>query len=51
MKSHKVERIAPGHCSGEDTFSAVKQIFGDKYRYAGVGTVVQLRADANSRGR
>jgi hypothetical protein len=24
----KVERIAPGHCSGEYTFSAVTQIFG-----------------------
>jgi 7,8-dihydropterin-6-yl-methyl-4-(beta-D-ribofuranosyl)aminobenzene 5'-phosphate synthase len=49
--TYKVERIAPGHCSGEHTFSAVKQIFGDKYQYAGVGTVVQLRADANSRAR
>jgi len=49
--TYKVERIAPGHCSGEHTFSAVKQIFGDKYQYAGVGSVVQLRADANSRAR
>jgi 7,8-dihydropterin-6-yl-methyl-4-(beta-D-ribofuranosyl)aminobenzene 5'-phosphate synthase len=48
---YKVERIAPGHCSGEHTFSAVKQIFGDKYQYAGVGTVVQLSADANSHPR
>ena len=47
----KVERIAPGHCSGEHTFSAVKQIFGDRYQYAGVGTVVELRAEANSRVR
>src|SRR5262245_18300854 len=49
--TYKVERIAPGHCSGEYTFSAVKQIFGDRYAYAGVGTVLQLRADANSRVR
>ena len=49
--TYKVERIAPGHCSGEHTFSAVKRIFGDKYQYAGVGTVVQLRADPNSRAR
>ena len=49
--TYKVERIAPGHCSGEHTFSAVKQIFGDKYQYAGVGTVVQACADANSRAR
>jgi 7,8-dihydropterin-6-yl-methyl-4-(beta-D-ribofuranosyl)aminobenzene 5'-phosphate synthase len=45
--TYKVERIAPGHCSGEHTFSVVKRIFGDKYQYAGVGTVVQLRAGAN----
>jgi 7,8-dihydropterin-6-yl-methyl-4-(beta-D-ribofuranosyl)aminobenzene 5'-phosphate synthase len=49
--TYKVERIAPGHCSGEHTFSAVKQVFGDRYQYAGVGTVVQIRADANSRTR
>lgn len=47
----KVERIAPGHCSGEHTFSAVKRLFGDRYQYAGVGTVVELRAEANSRAR
>jgi len=40
--TYKVERIAPGHCSGEHTFSRVKQVFGDRYEYAGVGTVVQL---------
>jgi 7,8-dihydropterin-6-yl-methyl-4-(beta-D-ribofuranosyl)aminobenzene 5'-phosphate synthase len=49
--TYKVERIAPGHCSGEHTFSAVKRIFGDRYEYAGVGTVVQLRADARPRAR
>ena len=48
---YNVESIAPGHCSGEHTFSAVKQIFGDRYQYAGVGTVVQLRAEANSQVR
>jgi len=49
--TYKVERIAPGHCSGEHTFSAVKQVFGDRYQYAGVGTVVQIGADADSRTR
>jgi len=47
--TYKVERIAPGHCSGEHTFAAVKQVFGDRYAYAGVGTVVPLGADAYSR--
>jgi 7,8-dihydropterin-6-yl-methyl-4-(beta-D-ribofuranosyl)aminobenzene 5'-phosphate synthase len=49
--TYKVERIAPGHCSGEHTFSAVKRIFGAGYQYAGVGTVVQLDADGDSRAR
>ena len=33
----KVENIAPGHCTGEPTFAALKQAFGDHYIYAGVG--------------
>ena len=33
----KVENIAPGHCTGEPTFAALKQAFGDHYLYAGVG--------------
>ncbi|WP_229198658.1 MBL fold metallo-hydrolase [Bradyrhizobium acaciae] len=31
----KVESIAPGHCTGEPTFAALKKAFGDKYIYAG----------------
>src|SRR5215468_6355795 len=34
----KVEIIAPGHCTGEPTFAALRQAFGDRYIYAGVGT-------------
>jgi 7,8-dihydropterin-6-yl-methyl-4-(beta-D-ribofuranosyl)aminobenzene 5'-phosphate synthase len=34
----KVENVAPGHCTGEPTFAALKQAFGDRYIYAGVGT-------------
>jgi 7,8-dihydropterin-6-yl-methyl-4-(beta-D-ribofuranosyl)aminobenzene 5'-phosphate synthase len=34
----KVENIAPGHCTGEPTFAALRQAFGDRYIYAGVGT-------------
>ena len=30
----KVESIAPGHCTGEPTFAALKKAFGDKYLYA-----------------
>src|SRR5260221_1833675 len=34
----KVESIAPGHCTGEPTFAALKQAFGNHYIYAGLGT-------------
>ena len=31
----KVENVAPGHCTGEPTFAALKQAFGNRYIYAG----------------
>ena len=40
----KVEYIAPGHCTGEPAFIALKQAFGDRYLYAGLGTTVALTA-------
>jgi len=39
---YKLERIAPGHCTGEPEFAALKKTFGDHYFYAGVGSVVDL---------
>ena len=41
----KVEFIAPGHCTGEPTFAALKKAFGDKYLYAGLGTSISLGAN------
>ena len=38
----KVENVAPGHCTGEPTFAALKQAFGNRYIYAGVGTSLAL---------
>ena len=38
----KVERVAPGHCTGEPEFAALKKAFGDHYVYAGAGTVIEL---------
>jgi 7,8-dihydropterin-6-yl-methyl-4-(beta-D-ribofuranosyl)aminobenzene 5'-phosphate synthase len=37
-----VERLAPGHCSGEPTFAYFKRLWGANYMYAGVGTVLEL---------
>jgi metal-dependent hydrolase (beta-lactamase superfamily II) len=38
----KVEYIAPGHCTGEPAFTALKRAFGDHYLYAGLGTTLTL---------
>ena len=40
----KVDWVAPGHCTGEPAFLALKQAFGDRYFYAGLGTVLELGA-------
>jgi 7,8-dihydropterin-6-yl-methyl-4-(beta-D-ribofuranosyl)aminobenzene 5'-phosphate synthase len=39
---YKLDRVAPGHCTGEPEFAALKRAFGDHYVYAGVGSVVDL---------
>jgi 7,8-dihydropterin-6-yl-methyl-4-(beta-D-ribofuranosyl)aminobenzene 5'-phosphate synthase len=36
----KVEYVAPGHCTGEPAFTALKRAFGDQYVYAGLGTTL-----------
>jgi 7,8-dihydropterin-6-yl-methyl-4-(beta-D-ribofuranosyl)aminobenzene 5'-phosphate synthase len=36
----KVEYVAPGHCTGEPAFAALKRAFGDRYLYAGLGTTL-----------
>jgi len=38
----KVQRIAPGHCTGEPAFARLQKAFGERYVYAGLGTVVVL---------
>jgi 7,8-dihydropterin-6-yl-methyl-4-(beta-D-ribofuranosyl)aminobenzene 5'-phosphate synthase len=47
----KVENIAPGHCTGEPTFAALKRAYGDRYLYAGVGTSLPLGPGMSSAGR
>jgi 7,8-dihydropterin-6-yl-methyl-4-(beta-D-ribofuranosyl)aminobenzene 5'-phosphate synthase len=43
-----VERIAPGHCTGEPAFAALREAFGKRYVYAGVGTVLRLTDGASA---
>lgn len=38
----KVEYVAPGHCTGEPAFTALRRAFGDRYLYAGLGTTLEL---------
>lgn len=38
----KVDWIAPDHCTGEPAFEILKETFGDRYLYAGVGTTIEL---------
>jgi 7,8-dihydropterin-6-yl-methyl-4-(beta-D-ribofuranosyl)aminobenzene 5'-phosphate synthase len=38
----KVEFIVPSHCTGEPAFAILKERFGDKYVYAGLGSTVVL---------
>jgi 7,8-dihydropterin-6-yl-methyl-4-(beta-D-ribofuranosyl)aminobenzene 5'-phosphate synthase len=38
----KIERIAPGHCTGEAAFAKLKQVFGTSYLYAGLGSRVDI---------
>jgi 7,8-dihydropterin-6-yl-methyl-4-(beta-D-ribofuranosyl)aminobenzene 5'-phosphate synthase len=36
----KVQRIAPGHCTGEPAFPRLKKAYGENYLYAGLGTKI-----------
>ncbi|MBZ5614455.1 MAG: MBL fold metallo-hydrolase [Acidobacteriia bacterium] len=38
----KVEYVAPGHCTGEPAFAALKKKFGERYFYAGIGATLAL---------
>jgi 7,8-dihydropterin-6-yl-methyl-4-(beta-D-ribofuranosyl)aminobenzene 5'-phosphate synthase len=38
----KVDRIAPGHCTGEPAFAKLRRVFGESYVYAGLGSHVDI---------
>mgnify|MGYP003694537381 CR=1 FL=1 len=38
----RVERIAPGHCTGEPAFQALSETFQGKYGFAGLGDTIDL---------
>ena len=40
----KIAWIAPVHCTGEPAFAILKERFGDRYLYAGLGTTLSVGA-------
>jgi 7,8-dihydropterin-6-yl-methyl-4-(beta-D-ribofuranosyl)aminobenzene 5'-phosphate synthase len=38
----KVERVAPGHCTGEPAFYRLQRAFAANYIYAGLGTQIEV---------
>jgi 7,8-dihydropterin-6-yl-methyl-4-(beta-D-ribofuranosyl)aminobenzene 5'-phosphate synthase len=40
--TYKVAYVAPGHCTGEPTFTALRKAFGERYLYAGLGSTIAL---------
>ena len=44
LETYKVAYVAPGHCTGEPTFAALRKAFGVRYLYAGLGTTLALGA-------
>lgn len=41
-QTFKVDRLAPGHCTGEPAFAALRRMWGDQYLYAGLGSVIEI---------
>jgi 7,8-dihydropterin-6-yl-methyl-4-(beta-D-ribofuranosyl)aminobenzene 5'-phosphate synthase len=38
----KLDKVAPGHCTGEPAFLRLQKAFGDDYLYAGAGTQLEI---------
>ncbi len=39
----KLEKIAPGHCTGEPAFARLQKAYGENYLYAGLGTSIVVQ--------
>jgi 7,8-dihydropterin-6-yl-methyl-4-(beta-D-ribofuranosyl)aminobenzene 5'-phosphate synthase len=40
--TYKVAYVAPGHCTGEPTFAALRKAFNERCLYAGLGSTIAL---------
>lgn len=41
-EEYGVESVAPAHCTGHLAFSVFRKVFGDKYRFFGLGETIKL---------
>jgi len=41
-ETFRVDRLAPGHCTGEPAFAALRRMWRDQYLYAGVGSMIEI---------
>jgi len=37
-----VDRIGPGHCTGEPAFAVLQRVFAAQYLYAGLGSTIEV---------
>ena len=51
LAPYGIDFIAPGHCTGEATFSALRQAYGERYLFAGLGARLALGRDTTAQGR
>jgi len=47
-ENFRVHYVAPGHCTGEPAFAALKKAFGTRYVYAGLGTQIVIGPEVRS---
>jgi 7,8-dihydropterin-6-yl-methyl-4-(beta-D-ribofuranosyl)aminobenzene 5'-phosphate synthase len=38
---HKVAQVAPAHCTGHLAFQVLRQVYGERYRFFGLGTTLK----------
>jgi 7,8-dihydropterin-6-yl-methyl-4-(beta-D-ribofuranosyl)aminobenzene 5'-phosphate synthase len=47
-ENFRVDYVAPGHCTGEPAFAALKKAFGGRYVYAGLGSQIVIGPEVRS---
>jgi 7,8-dihydropterin-6-yl-methyl-4-(beta-D-ribofuranosyl)aminobenzene 5'-phosphate synthase len=48
--TYKVAYVAPGHCTGEPTFTALRKSFGERCLYAGLGSTIAVGIASRAAG-